>query len=295
MERLGRLILHYRWWWLVGILALTGLFFFNLPNLTMEDDETTWYPAGDPTLKIYQAFEDRFETDDLIVVGFQWGAPYSTEAFSYLETLSERLEQEVPSVTEVTSLTTVDDIVGTAAALEVRSLVDADAIGSLDADALRHRIAINPFIRGNLVSEDESTVSIVLNLQVPREANDDAASTEILETLSSILVEEEVATGIRFHIGGGRVTDAEAERILETDMNRLFPLSLALTAVLLLAFFRHLPSLILPLVTVVLSLGWTLGLKTLVGSQITSVSTTLFSSSITFFSSSNIICSQFYF
>ncbi len=276
MERFGRLILHYRWWWLVGILALTGLFFFNIPNLTMEDDETTWYPAGDPTLKIYQAFEDRFESDDLIVVGYQRGAPYSTEALSYLATLSECLEQEVPYVTEVTSLATVDDIVGTAAALEVRSLVDADAIGSLEPDALRYRIEINPFIRGNLISEDESTVAIVLKLQVPREANDDAASSKILETLSNILAEEEVATGIRFHIGGGRVTDAEAERILETDMNRLFPLSLALTAVLLLAFFRHLPSLILPLVTVVLSLGWTLGLKTLVGSVITPVSTTLF-------------------
>ena len=276
VERFGRLIVHHRWWWLAGVLALTGLFLFNIPNLTLEDDETTWYSAGDPTLEIYQAFEDRFESDDLIVIGYQWQAPYSPQALSYLATLSERLEKEVPYVDGVTSLTSVDDIVGTATALEVRPLVDADAITSVNSDALRHRIAINPFLRGNLVSEDEQAVAIAVELQLPEGGDDEAITSEILRSVRTILAEEEAATGLRFYKGGARVTDSETEDMLQRDMDRFFPLTLIFTAVILLVFFRHLPSVILPLATVLVSLGWTLGLKTLVGSPITPVSTTLF-------------------
>jgi len=276
VERFGGLILKYRWLWLAMIVGLSVLFLLHVPEMDVEDDETTWYTPGDPTLEIFQAFEDRFEGDDLLFVAYEWDTPYSPESLTYLADLTDRLHREIPYISDVTSLTSVDDIVGSEAAIEVRPLIDTAAIPSIDQEMLRHRIAINPFLRGNLVSEDGTAVAVILEIEVGDDIEYEAAAAEIVAAVRAVLAAESTTTGIQFHIAGTQVTEIETERMLETDMTRFFPITMIFTAVLLLLFFRSIPSVILPLATVFLSLGWTLGLKVLVGSQITPVSTTLF-------------------
>ncbi|MCK4251874.1 MMPL family transporter, partial [candidate division WOR-3 bacterium] len=63
---------------------------------------------------------------------------------------------------------------------------------------------------------------------------------------------------------------------MEKDMQKFFPLSMLLVAVVLFLIFRNLSSIIFPLITVFLGLVWTLGLKGMVNSPITPISTTLF-------------------
>jgi hydrophobe/amphiphile efflux-3 (HAE3) family protein len=272
MVGFGRAILRWKWLWLVGVACLTAFFALQLGRLSMEEDETTWYPKGDPTLEAYHAFESLFESDEFVVVAYDWGEPFVAGSIEYLRALTERLEKAVPYVTEAVSLATVDDIVGTENALEIRPLIAPDQA----IDVLRERIRANPFFEGNLISEDERTVSIVLEIDRPDDRVYDDMSQEIIVALESVLAEEEDATGLRFYRGGGTLTEREVERLLGADIRLFFPLALAFTGGLLLLFFRSLTSVVLPLVTVVLSLGWTLGLKALVQSPITPVSTTLF-------------------
>jgi predicted RND superfamily exporter protein len=276
MVRFGEWILRYRVLWLVGILGLSVFFGLHLGNLTTEEDETTWYPKGSTVLATYDDFEERFGSEESIVVAYQWSDPFSPDALRYLDGLTERLKRDVPYVSDVMSLTRFDDIVGTQSALTVTPLIDLDATGEMDVAAIRHRIAINPFLQGNLISADESTVAIVLDIERPDAGVYEEQSTEIVTALNRVLGEEEAETGFSFYYGGSVITEREVERQLGSDIGRLFPISMVLTGLLLLLFFRHAPSVILPLVTVVLSLGWTLGLKSLVGSPITPVSTTLF-------------------
>jgi len=273
---LGRAILKHRLIWLTTVVVVTVL--LTLPllvgTLSTEEDETTWYPSGDPVLEAYDAFEKRFESDEFIVIAYDWVDPFSASDLSYLEELTIRLEGAVPYVTEAVSLATIDDILGTETALVVRPLVDLDA--PIDVEALRGRIDINPFLEGHLISEDEKTVAVVLEIDRPQNRVFEETSAEILAGLEGVLLKETQKTGLRFHSGGSALTEREVERGLNRDILIFFPLGLILTGALLLAFFRHIPSVLLPLATVVASLGWTLGLKALTGSPITPVSTTLF-------------------
>ena len=179
MGEFGRAILRHRWLWLAGILALTVFFALTIGDLSMEEDATTWYPPGDPTLEAYDAFEERFESDEFVVVAYEWKDPFSLSSIEYLQSLTERLGDGVPYVSDALSLATVDDIVGTQTALEVRSLIDPG--GVVDLDELRHRIAINPFLAGNLLSEDERTVAIVLAIDRPEDRVFEEMSAEIIE------------------------------------------------------------------------------------------------------------------
>jgi predicted RND superfamily exporter protein len=63
---------------------------------------------------------------------------------------------------------------------------------------------------------------------------------------------------------------------MEMDMQKFFPLSMLVAAAVLLIVFRNAVSIIFPVITVLLSLVWTLGLKGMFHSPITPVSTTLF-------------------
>ncbi|MGB2982494.1 MAG: MMPL family transporter [Candidatus Bipolaricaulia bacterium] len=274
MGGFGSAILKHRWFWLVGVIGLSVFFALHLGDLSMEEDATTWYPAGDPTLEAYDAFEERFESEEFVIVAYEWQIPFSPASIEYLRSLGERLVERVPYVSDAVSLASVDDIVGTETALEIRPLIDPGS--DVDLDELRHRIAINRFIAGNLISEDEHVVSVVLEIDRPEGKDYEVMSAEIIAALEAVLSEEEAATGLEFHSGGGTLTEREVERVLGRDIQLFFPLGLVLTGGLLLLFFRHFPSVVLPLITVVLSLGWTLGLKSLVGSPITPVSTTLF-------------------
>jgi predicted RND superfamily exporter protein len=276
MNTFAGTILKHRFLWLLGIALVSVFLLLNLGDLTMEEDETTWFPPDDPVLQAYDAFEEHFSSEEFIVVAYEWDEPFSPGSIAYLDKLTDQLERQIPYVDDAVSLTRFDDIVGTEDALEVRRLIDVGQTTPIDPTALRLRIAANPFLQGNLISQDETVVAVVLEIGRPENVLHDTASNEIIAELQRVLFDETQATGHRFYYAGGATTDAEVERILQGDIRRLFPLSLALTGLLLLLFFRHVPSIVLPLVTVVLSLGWTLGLKSLTNSPITPVSTTLF-------------------
>ncbi len=64
--------------------------------------------------------------------------------------------------------------------------------------------------------------------------------------------------------------------MMDNDIQKFFPLSMLITAIILMLIFKNLYAVLFPLITVFLSLLWTMGLKVIVGSPITPVSTTLF-------------------
>jgi len=271
MRKFGELILKNQVILIVAIVVITVLFSLRLPNLTLQDDETTWFPKGDPTLEVYNTFEETFTSPEFALVAYQSDNPFEEAELDYLAHLSEELEK-VPYVDEVISLTTVEDIVGTEEGLEVKPLIETEG----GPTALKQRIERNPFIKGNLISEDGKTLGIILKIVREGDKPDSEISEEFTSRIKEILSKEHKATGRRFYLGGVSITDAEVNMMVESDIRKFFPIALLLTALVLLVIFRDLSCIFFPLLAVLLSLGWTLGLKGMLNSPITPISTTLF-------------------
>lgn len=277
MERFGEFILKQRIILLVAILAGTVLFSLHLPELKMEDDETTWFSSGDPVLKAYDELEENFAGSEFVIISYVSDNFFTQSEIMYLSSLSQKLEA-IPHVIEVSSLTTVEDIVGTESGLEIKRLIEGNPDKGVDFSYLKQRIDLNPFFRGNLISKEGKTIGIVLKLDLPE--NEDKGISEMAEEISAdiktLLLREEKETGRKFYLGGSIITDAEIMLMMEKDMSKFFPLSMALTGAVLFIIFRSLSSILFPLATVFLALMWTLGLKGMANSPITPVSTTLF-------------------
>lgn len=277
MKKFGEFILKHKIILIMAIIAVTVFFSLHLPELKMEDDETTWFPSGDPVLEAYDELEETFTGSEFVVVAYETENFFSAAEIEYLSALSEKLV-EIPHVTDVTSLTAVEDIVGTEAGLEINPLIEETPETKAEFSYLEYRIALNPFFKGNLISTNGKTIGIVLAIDLPdeEETTVSEAAEEIAVNIKNLLAKEQELTGRAFYLGGSIISDAEIQLIMQRDMSLFFPLSMLLTGLVLLIIFKSLSSIIFPILTVFLSLTWTLGLKGVVDSPITPVSTTLF-------------------
>lgn len=275
MKHVGNAILKYRWLFLAAILGLSVLFLFGSRNLEMKSDETMWFAEGDRTRQIYDEFKERFASDQLVIVAYETEDAFSEAEIAYLTALSEKLEA-VPYVKEVISLTTIDDIVGTETTLEVSPLIETTLLTDAERQTLRERIDLNPFLKGNLISDDGTTFGIALEIERPKNVPNDVSSSQITAAVNQILAEEHAATDREFHFGGGPITHGETTRMIAVDTMKFLGLTIILSGVLLLFVYRSLSRMLFTLITVILALIWTLGLKGLIGSPLSPVSTTLF-------------------
>lgn len=274
MYYIGRFILKYRLILMILIAIITVIALRFVPKLKLEDDESTWFSRSDPILKIYDDFKTYFEGSDLIVVAYELPQPFTEDNIPYLTELTARLAR-LPYVEETVSLTTVEDIVGTEAGLEIEPLIGGNDINVSD---LYRRIERHPLIFGNLISTDFRTVAILLNQQnLDRHDKPLGEMTqELNRALKILLKNEKQRTGYRYVFGGEMITDGEISLMMEHDMSVFFPLSMLLSGIILFLIFRNLASVLIPLLTVLIALIWILGLKGALDSPITPVSTTLF-------------------
>jgi len=274
LRKFGEFILKNRIILVTAIIIISVLFFIYLPELKMEDNERTWFSKEDPTLKNYDELKKTFIGAEFAVVAYKSDNPFSESEITYLSRLSRELKK-VPYINNVISLTTADDITGTSEGLEIKPLVGRTPLSAEEISQLKQRINLNPFFKGNLISDDAGTVGIALSFEIPDKKRTGDYSQKITESIKDILSKEHKRTGRKFYLGGGPTTDAELGIIMEKDMSKFFPLSMLIVAVMLFLIFRRLPHILFPLITVLLALVWTLGLKGMLHSPITPVSTTL--------------------
>lgn len=277
MRAFGAFLLKYRVVLIVLIILVTGASGFFLPDLRMEDDEKTWFSERDELLVAYNEFKENFMGGDFAIVAFETDSVLSKGELEYLSYLTKALE-EVPYVTKVMSLTSIEDIVGTAEGMEVRDLIESPSMNEEEKRRVWERMARNPLYEGNLISEDHRIVGIVLSLYIPEEdetAHSDV-SKEIARTIRTVLDREGKERGREFFVGGTVITDSEIGSMMERDIAKFFPLSLLLVSITLIVMYRHFNAFFFPLLTVLISLAWTLGLMGMLKLPITPVSTSLF-------------------
>ena len=275
MRRFGEFILGNWIWLTVAIVIISIAAVFSVPDLKIEEDESTWFSRQDPILKVYHEFQEVFVTNETAVIAFSSDDPLSGKELKYLSQLCKKLEK-IPNIIDVISLTTVDDIKGTEEGLEIKPLVKRKHFSNTVNPQLKERIDSNPFFSSVLFSKEFGTLGIVLQFEWTDEEEAGDLSRKVTTAIKKILQKESKEHGRRFYLGGNIITDAEVSIMVERDMFRFFPASLILAAIVLLIVFRDITSIFFPVLSVSIALLWTLGLKGIFGSPITPVSTTLF-------------------
>lgn len=230
------LVIKHPVWPLLVIALVTVLFGWQLPGLSFKTTVYDLIIEDLPEAKRYSDFHELFGSDEIIRVVVKAEDIFDPSTYAKVTQLSEAV-LKIEGVRRVISLP------------EAKKSVDPRSEWPLDKfSAMLEPVEL---FQRNLISQDHQTtiITMVLTSDADRGAVIDAARDLIQGRGKDLRL---------YQIGIPLVSEALA-RFTQQDFLHLTPITMGIIALLLVALFRNLHCLVLPLACVTLSAIWTFG------------------------------------
>ncbi|MDQ7014994.1 MAG: efflux RND transporter permease subunit [Gammaproteobacteria bacterium] len=285
-ESLGHLIALHRWKTLFALLLLTASLLSQLPRLTMDTSTEGFLHPEDPVLLDYNAFRDQFGRDEMIFIAIQSKGDLFQQPFlKKLKQLHDELKESVPHLDDITSLINARNTRGEANSLIVEDLLENWPQNAAQLNAIKQRAMQSQTYKNFLLSEKGDITAIALktnaysdegqdqsdalagfdddsSIEKERKFLTDAENSELVNAVREITTRYQSAD-FKIYLAGSPVVSNDLKRDMQSNMKRFMGLAFLTIALILLLLFRRLSGVVLPMLTVFLSLGSTLGLMAL--------------------------------
>lgn len=266
MSHLAGFVHRRPWVVVLTVIALTGLFIVGATRIKVSSSLREFYSQTDPKIRSLDLIDEAFGGSEYIMIAFPSERVFTPGGLRVLSGISDSLE-ELDGVGRVRSITNIAEVVGTPWGLEVSQILDHMPESEDEVEAFRARIAENGEISRALLSDGGDYVLTLVGLSPGADAGRVARS--VREAVG------EFAPGFSPHFAGGPVLADAADEFLKIDLKKLFPLCAIVIILVLFASFRTAAGVMLPLVTVLLSVVWTMGLMGFVGIPLTQITSAL--------------------
>jgi len=283
-SRLAALLLPRALQLSLGIAALFALGLAMLPRLQIQSGLDVFSDKDSPLRQVLSEVNTHFVNDQTIFIAYSGVEIFSPETLRATRALGESLEgftlpggeaAEEPlfPIDQVTSLTTVEDLVGSDLSFKTTPLIPAPVPTDESLQTARARALNNPVIRGNLLSEDGAVAVLSLRLA---EGLDDAQRAETIVFVRERVRDFEAGVpGLRALVAGDPVVRADIASYQASDLGKFIPLAYALITLLLYVFMRRVKGVAIALVMVTVCLVLAIAVLTAIGSSINNCSVML--------------------
>jgi predicted RND superfamily exporter protein len=266
----------------------------QLTGLVFDSSLESFLHEDDPLRLRYEDFRREFGRDDLVLVSVEAPDIFSFETLERLRALHRELADEVPYLYEVTSLLNARETRGEADELIVGELLEDWPETEADLAEVKERAAANRLYRNLLLSEDLRITTILLEAEAfsPAGTDDDVLAgfddefgdAESAKAESEFLTAEENgafvraveavaerhdAPDFRVRVSGMTAVSDYLIRLMQRDMMRFTAMGITVIAVLLGLLFRRVVGVVLPLLTVILSMVCTMALMPILDEPVT--------------------------
>ncbi len=262
MERLAEGIIRFRYLIIITVTVITVVMAYFMKDLEVDADVLGYLPDDDPTAMLFDRIGETYGGNEMVIVGLETDHVFEKEMLEVVKQVTDSI-RSVPGIGYVTSLTNVIDIRDTEYGIDIGRLVDEYDIPESreELDSLKEYTLSKEMYRGVLVSED-ATATLVSG-RIRSDADQDEVVKKIIEKVDAIPFDGTV------YYAGMPVTLHELHRIIISDVRYLAPLAFVLISLVLLAGFRNVRGVFLPMFTVLIAIVWVMGIMTLTGHKIT--------------------------
>jgi predicted RND superfamily exporter protein len=209
--------------------------------------------------KFYQLARRTFGNDETIMVAIEAGDVFSPQAIELISRLTDRFSK-VPGVQGVVSLTNALTIRSTEYGMDIAPMMEAAPETAEDYDELRSNVMSNPLIANTLISKESDTSAILVNL----ENNEELDFLKQVKTAVDEIVREE-AEGWQVLVTGAPLIKLATTEIVLDDLKTFPPMITLVMMILLWLLLRRVASVFIPLMTVIISVVWTVATITALG------------------------------
>lgn len=267
----------------IGIsVLLTVAFAFPLRKIKIESSIRQFFPQKHEAFQRLNATEDKFGS--MLAIGVSLESPGETilrpEYVNVIRNITADLER-LENAENITSLTKIDYIEGDQGVINVAPLFDKpldEPVTEEDVTLITERLA-NWEDMYNLVvlSKDGRATQIALNVNHKATLDEQAV---LLNNVRRVVMENIAVfdsdlniNSIRYY--GDPVISEQSKEFMMGDLAVLIPLVILVVMVSLYFSFSTLEGMLLPLISVLMSTVWSIGLMTLLGFEFSMVSSVI--------------------
>jgi predicted RND superfamily exporter protein len=149
----SRVVVRYRWVWIVLSLASAFGLSTRIPLMEIETSSEDYLFDEDPAKIAYNVFRDQYGRDQLIFVVVEPPEVFDLDFLAWLEALHRDIEDSVPHLDEVTSLVNVRSVYGQGDELFVDELLKDPPGSEAELEALRDRVLATPAYIDSMIGQ----------------------------------------------------------------------------------------------------------------------------------------------
>ena len=257
MPGFNRWVVTHPWLTSLVFLGLTVVLASRIPRLHLETDTEAMMPKWHPVFQFNTWVEDYFNIENPALVGVVNTGPdgvFTPETLAVVARLSDQIKA-LPSIDadDLVSLSEVDNITGDAEGMEVAPFFETPPTTPEGARAVRDAVFANDMMIGSIVSRDGQATLIIAEML------DGGDKVELYAHIRRIIAATPMQAEQVF-IGGRPVLEGEMALLARSDLTRMFPFVILAAGLVLWVTLRSLRGALLPLLVVVTSVVWSLGL-----------------------------------
>jgi len=261
-------IMKYRRWIVLTAVLFSLVSAWFIPRLTLNPDVFSNLPEDDEVAAFFNRVGEEYGGNYNCIIGLETRDVFTRETLHEIIAIQDSIRY-LDGVGHITSLANVLDIRSSEWGIEIGKLVDEYAPPSTEEEfrRLREYTLSKDIYRGRLVSEDGSITILVVRLQ--NDAPKIKVANQIREEIRSMHLKSKV------HFGGQPFIIAAFGNSISRDLIYLGPLALILILLVLYLGFRNARGVLLPVLTVLLSILWTFGAMGILNIEISIISSVI--------------------
>jgi predicted RND superfamily exporter protein len=283
-EAIGAWSHDHRWVVLIASFVVWGIGGYLSASARVDNSVASFFDTDDPTYGAYLDYRDDFESDEVGYIVYRTPAgAWDIDTMRKVELLTRELEDEVPFVKEVTSLSNVEFMEGAPPDdILVYDLLSEFPESQEELYVVRDKVMKKPIYLGGLVSADStlggiiiemnrSSVDVVEQLRLDTEGGDglDNLYPQVsYRAIEAILARPEYADFEFFHTGDVALNATYNLVFIEDELPILTGLSVLLIALSLGFVFRRPLGVIGPFMVIAFAMAISLAVIGILGWQI---------------------------
>lgn len=255
------------------VLVITVFFAWQIPNVKFNNNLEVFLPESNPVKKANQKIEDVFGGSSRMVLAIrnEKASILNNDSIELVRDLTQKIK-DIENIKSVESITNTDFIEGVDGGMEVSKLVPENIQNSDFSSNLKRKLfSWQDMYRDNFYSKDlkSTQISIQLTDGIPVDKQ-----SEVYFALEDIIdnIEKE---SYQFYLAGDPSVSVLLDNNMKGDLARLIPFVILMVIFALYISFKKAGGIILPLLVVLISTIWTVGLMVILGIELTLLATVI--------------------
>lgn len=255
---------------LIIILVLVTIFMgYRARNVELDYDLAKLVPETDEDYKALREFEDNFGVDDnILALGIKDSALYTPQNFARLQYFSNALK-DVKGVINILSIGNLQKLQKHTEErkFEMKPLITDLPEDQATLDSLLQEIKDQKFFSSQLLNKENGATAVIITLD--EKIFNSPERERLMSDITQLGDAFEEKTGIELHYAGLPFVRSTMMSKVRQEIIQLLVLSVIVTALILLAFFRSWDAVLFPLLVIFSVVIWSVGTLDLLGYKIT--------------------------